>query len=45
MRFVHANFINSMHISSYSSPPAQLEGIISKEPVEREGIMREITRH
>lgn len=44
-RFVHVNFINSMHVSSYSSHPAQLKGIISKESVEGEGIVREITGH
>lgn len=45
MTFVHVNFINSMHISRYSSPPAQLQGFISNEPVEGERIVREITGH
>lgn len=33
-RYVHANFINFMHISSYSCPPAQFPGFTSKRPVE-----------
>lgn len=45
MIFVHVNFTNSMHISHYSSPPAQLQGFISKEPVEGERTVKEITGH
>lgn len=44
-RFVYVNFINSRHISSYSSSLAQLKEFISKEPVEEEEVVREITGH